>query len=881
MRFYAFTIFLLLNLHAKTQVIEGKVVDSIGNPIRGAVVSLIDSFSHKVCTYALTKPDGKFSLPTIKLDSNIVYILTIRHIGNKEMRRIVDFRNYTQQTIILYPDTKDLQEIIVRYNIPIQIRGDTSLFQADKFLSVEDRKLKDLFSNMPGFTVDENGRLSYKGNLVEKLFIDGDDPAGFNYGLITKNASVDFVDKIEVIEHFDDNRLMRDVRKTNHVAVNIISKEKYRMRLSGTADFGTSFGKKKLADLTTTILGNKVKQLNFANSNNIGKNLDENFDGSIYKSSEDRILEMHGTEDEKYNSVSTSNIFVPTVDRRLTLHNNDFGIAAIMSSQLGKSTKVNGQFGIKKTNQWIKKNTLSAINLGGNDFWTVKSNEIQQVENLKYFSTFSFKKDDGGKKTSSGYLFIKQGISDAVYNNVLRGSVNDSLTEDLAEKSWLYNANWTHTKLIRDKVIRFIINSERQDAQQDYFVQTLRLVNYFKLDSNFMLYQQKSNRILHSHSFDVKINEKIKAQNIEFGWSVNYLQSHSTFDQVTVNRNHMDSVPLHKGRLATNLISSFFYGKTAFKLTRKTSVSVLSNMGIGSLSIQGKRNVLPEFLSSLLWTKEISKKVDISLGSDWNRSFTNWYNFTPLRMLAGDVRIMNGIDFSGPSEKFSVNAGLQSLNFIKSNSFFFNLSYIHNRFIYGSSSIRQPEYSIIGYERYSNYNSLMLVASHSLFMRFMKSKLKFNLSIIDNKGGIRINHQFAQQRSMSIFFKGELNTGFDFPINGNLEGNILYSAYDWNATGKVENIQYAWSSKIQYTINKRMYMAGRWKYYQLALKKGFSSVDYYALWNINKSIDLTLEAINILNIETFNERLADAVSVNSSSFLLNKRLLLFTLSCSF
>lgn len=76
-------------------------------------------------------------------------------------------------------------------------------------------------------------------------------------------------------------------------------------------------------------------------------------------------------------------------------------------------------------------------------------------------------------------------------------------------------------------------------------------------------------------------------------------------------------------------------------------------------------------------------------------------------------------------------------------------------------------------------------------------------------------------------------------------------------------------------------MAGRWKYYQLALKKGFSSVDYYALWNINKSIDLTLEAINILNIETFNERLADAVSVNSSSFLLNKRLLLFTLSCSF
>lgn len=881
MRFLGFAFLFLAFTQVKAQFIQGKVEDPVGKEIKGALVSLIDSNARRTIAFTITKEDGKFTLPLPRTDSGILFILNIQHIGFMERRKVLDLVHNDHLLITLIPAAKMLNEIVVHADIPIQFRGDTTTFKAQKFLSAEDRKLVDLFRKIPGFSVDEKGKLSYKGDVVEKLFIDGDDPAGFNYNLLTKNASVDFVDKVEVMEHFDDNRLMRNVRRTDKVAVNIITKEEFRMRLSGTADIGLSTSKQKQGDLTTSIFGKKVKQLNFVTANNAGQNLDENYDGTVYQSIEDKLAEMHSNDDDYVNIVSINNVFAPNVDNRLILHNNDWGAASVMSWKLGEHTRMNGQFGLRKTSQWIQKNTFSKYNLGGNDFWETDSKERQEFEDFKVFSTFSFKKDKGGNNISNGYLMLNSVDRNDAYRNVLAGSVNDSLAEGLFGKSWLYSANWTYTKRIDKKVMRFIVNSERNDGQQHYTLQTLRLLRYFKLDSAYSQYQQNSLKRLNNHSVDIKINGKIKNHNTEMGWKTAFQQSDTRYIQDTYNGSNTDRIFLNKANLLTRLFSSYIYGRSIVKISKKSSLSVLTNMGMGSLKIDTMVNILPEFLSSLLFNRSINKKIDISLGGDWSRSFTNWSYFLPDKILVGDARFRNGLIFSGPSDKFSVHAALQSWNITKYKGLILNFSYTKNRFIYGSSSQRFPEYSITGYERYRNYSTLMLLASQSLFLRFIKSKLKINVSLMDSKAGVRINNQFAEQRNKTGFLNGELNTGFNLPINMNLEGSIQYSAYEWNQNGKVSNLQYTWSSKIRYTVNKKIYMAGRWKYYNLSDKRGFNSVDYYVLWNISKKFDLGMEAINLLNIANLNERIVDAISEYNSSFLMNRRFLLFTISCSF
>jgi hypothetical protein len=121
-----------------------------------------------------------------------------------------------------------LPEIQIKGNTLVaKRRGDTLIFSADRFKRPEAIRLEQLLSNVPGFQIDPNGRISFNGRPIKKLMLDGDDLTAENYQLISRNLRSLMIDSIQVLEKYNENRLLKNLDQNKDVAVNLVLKQSY------------------------------------------------------------------------------------------------------------------------------------------------------------------------------------------------------------------------------------------------------------------------------------------------------------------------------------------------------------------------------------------------------------------------------------------------------------------------------------------------------------------------------------------------------------------------------------------------------------------------------------------------------------------------------
>lgn len=148
--------------------------------------------------------------------------------------------------------------------------GDTVSFHAGRFLTPGAFRLEDLVKNIPGFRVDDNGRIYFNGKEINRIMIDGDDVAGERYQLLSRNLKALMVDSLQVIHRFEKNRLLRSFGNQDAIAVNLIIKKSFLGKLSGTVSVAKDPEKYGEADGELIRLVQSSKQLLFVNSNNVG-----------------------------------------------------------------------------------------------------------------------------------------------------------------------------------------------------------------------------------------------------------------------------------------------------------------------------------------------------------------------------------------------------------------------------------------------------------------------------------------------------------------------------------------------------------------------------------------------------------------------------------
>lgn len=252
------------------QQISGHVRDSSGVPVAYASVVATSCRDEQILSFASTDDKGFYQL-TIATDCDSV-TLTARSLGYRTeakrlpVKNLSPVQNFTLANAVL-------QEVIVRGKAPpVVVRSDTTEYNVASFSDSTEFSVEDLLKKLPGAQVSESGQISLNGKLVERVLIEGDDLFNQNYHLATRNIRADMVSKIQAIERYQENPLMKGIQQSDRLVLNLKIKEDKKRSTSGSATLGSGHGDdwKGFAHTNLFSLTRRDKTYLIGNANNTG-----------------------------------------------------------------------------------------------------------------------------------------------------------------------------------------------------------------------------------------------------------------------------------------------------------------------------------------------------------------------------------------------------------------------------------------------------------------------------------------------------------------------------------------------------------------------------------------------------------------------------------
>lgn len=166
--------------------------------------------------YVVTNDIGEYSLP---LNKNTSYAISVGSMGYKTFDFTYDAQGDLEKNIELIEDIIQLQEVVVE--LPIYTRKDTITYKTDKFMTGEERKLKDVLKKLPGIEVDEDGTVTSNGKKVTHLLVENKSFFGGNSKLGVENIPANSIDQIDVIDDYNEISFLKGMTKTNNLALNV------------------------------------------------------------------------------------------------------------------------------------------------------------------------------------------------------------------------------------------------------------------------------------------------------------------------------------------------------------------------------------------------------------------------------------------------------------------------------------------------------------------------------------------------------------------------------------------------------------------------------------------------------------------------------------
>ena len=202
---------------------EGVVKDSIGNLLELANVIAINQETNALESYAITDEKGYFLLGLTK---NGKYKLQVSYIGMKSFDETISTAEIDiSRDFVLRPDNA-LDTVELTYEMPVTVRGDTLVYNADSFKNGSERKLEDVLEKLPGVEINEEGQIEVEGKVVNKLMVNGKDFFDGDTKIATKNIPSNAVDKIQVLRNYSEvGQLSGVTNNQDSFAINIKLKE--------------------------------------------------------------------------------------------------------------------------------------------------------------------------------------------------------------------------------------------------------------------------------------------------------------------------------------------------------------------------------------------------------------------------------------------------------------------------------------------------------------------------------------------------------------------------------------------------------------------------------------------------------------------------------
>ncbi|MBK7233730.1 MAG: outer membrane beta-barrel protein [Saprospiraceae bacterium] len=213
--------------------LKGIVKEESGEPIVGAIVSLLKAEDSAIILSIQTNLDGKFSL---QVSRNTNPLIRISHLGHKEQVIKPTFNGDLVELgdIVLKIDSKVLDEVEIKDQaVAAKTKNDTTEFNASSFKTNPDANAEDLITKMPGVTVTD-GKVQAQGEDVRQVTLDGKRFFGEDANAALRNLPSEVIDKIQIFDQRSDQSLFTGFDDGNTFkAINIVTRPEFRDGLFG------------------------------------------------------------------------------------------------------------------------------------------------------------------------------------------------------------------------------------------------------------------------------------------------------------------------------------------------------------------------------------------------------------------------------------------------------------------------------------------------------------------------------------------------------------------------------------------------------------------------------------------------------------------------
>ena len=891
-----FIFFLFLSFTSYGQVkLEGIVKDSLKVPLESASLVAIDQKTNNLESYVLTDINGKYKL---NLKNNSNYKIQVSYIGLRTINETLDTKEADILKDFVLRSDIALDEVIVK--MPIVVRGDTLIYDADSFKNGSERKLEDIIDKLPGVEINESGQIEVEGKVVNKLMVNGKDFFDGDTKIGTKNIPSSAVDKIQVLRNYAEVGQLSGVRNNqNNFAINIKLKQGKESFWFGnvTAGAGDSPDEKLYLVQPKLFYYNPKYSINFISDlNNIGEVALSRRDIRGFGGGFNAPSRQSGTSinlgDNSLNFLTNQRNALKIENKLATMNfsyspnksldlsgfliynnsrilSNEFNRIQYTNPDLGIPDEATEQSNTELSNQGLLK--LSA---------SYKPNGMNQVD---YDILARISNDSQTKNNFSSIL----GNTDQL-DEVTPFSINQNL-------SYYYTLDennifaFAAQNLIKNENPFYNAVLENNSDELDPFDSTASALG---LDTSRENYNLSQNKKILSNQLDSKldyyhiINPKSNI-NLTLGTLLSRQEFNSNIFQFLTNGSDLQPIPLFNNGLAKNDIEYTFTdvylgAHYRFKTGIFTFTPGFSVHAYGNKNIQFGETVSDKFLKVL---PDFETRIQLKKGESLTFNYNMRNQFTDVTRLARGL-VFNDYNSLQYGEPDLQNALSHNLSLLYSSFNLFNYTNVFARASY-SNNIDQ----IRGLTNFENvirtstfFNSNFADENFNIFGRIQRTFGKVRASLNTNFNYSKINQFIQDRQSLNERFTQTFTPGIrtNFKVAPNISLRYRYSVTN-NIQGsretkfitKVPSLEFdafiveKFTFKTNYSLTTQDQVDGESESFQI----------WEAALSYRKNKDAKWEyefkGTNLLNVNSQVRNNANNISVFNSITFIQPRFLTF------
>ena len=185
-----------------TGVVEGKIVDDEGAPLRGVSLRVLTAKDSTLRTGTITDSLGVYRIKGLPTGS---YVMNYSMIGFQA--GYINFNLTPTRLSVTVPvvkmNTNDviLNAAVVTANIPpVTVIDDTVAYNADAYKAPEGAMVEDLIERIPGAEITDDGKIKINGKEYNRILVNGREFFGDDPQMALKNLPANIIKRIKTYD---------------------------------------------------------------------------------------------------------------------------------------------------------------------------------------------------------------------------------------------------------------------------------------------------------------------------------------------------------------------------------------------------------------------------------------------------------------------------------------------------------------------------------------------------------------------------------------------------------------------------------------------------------------------------------------------------------